>query len=291
MKSILITGCGQGSIGAALAAEFSQRGHTVFASGRSLNEIDPELLDAGKHGQVPRTIHTLELDVTSQASIDAAFQLVSAATGGRLDVLINNAGVISVMPFADEPIEAVKRLYDVNVFGVWAVTQTFLPLLVASRGLIADLGSIDPVACPPYFSAYSSSKAATECINRTIRRELAPFGVRVVNIKSGSVGTRLFENCPPVPLPSGSLYSSLRQWIEGRAFLEFSLSRQSSIGEYSRILVDKLLSDRCEPVIWIGGMSLMTWIYSLFGWETAMVSQTAVPHQEISTKTVHRTRQ
>lgn len=272
MKSILITGCGQGSIGAALAAEFSQRGHTVFASGRSFNEIDPKILAAGGNEQVPRTIHTLELDVTSQVSIDAAFQLVSAATGGRLDMLINNAGVISVMPFADEPIEAVRRLYDVNVFGVWAVTQTFLPLLVASRGLVADLGSIDPVACPPYFSAYSSSKAAAECINRTIRRELAPFGVRVVNIKSGSVGTRLFENSPPVPLPPGSLYSSLRQWIESRAFLDFSLSRQSSIGQYSQTLADKLLSDRCEAVIWIGGMSLMTWIYSLFGWETAMVS-------------------
>lgn len=272
MKSILITGCGEGSIGAALAVEFSERGHRVFASGRSVNEIDPKFLDAGKNDQVPKTIHTLELDVTSQVSIDAAFQLVSAATGGRLDMLINNAGVISVMPFADESIEAVKQLYDVNVFGVWAVTQTFLPLLVASRGLVADLGSIDPVACPPYFSAYSSSKAAAECINRTIRRELAPFGVRVVNIKSGSVGTRLFENSPPVPLPSDSLYSSLKQWIESRAFLEFSLSRQSSIGQYCRTLADKLLSDRCEPVIWIGGMSLMTWIYSLFGWETAMVS-------------------
>lgn len=272
MKSILITGCGQGSIGAALAAEFLQRGHTVFASGRSLDEIDPELLSAGVNEQAPRTTHALELDVTSQASIDAAFQLVSAATGDGLDMLVNNAGVISVMPFADESVEAVRKLYDVNVFGVWAVTQTFLPLLVASRGMVADLGSIDPVACPPYFSAYSSSKAAAECVNRTIRRELAPFGVRVVNVKSGSVGTRLFENSPPMPLPAGSLYSSLRQWIESRAFLEFSLSRQNSIGQYARTLADKLLGDRCEPVIWIGGMSLMTWIYSLFGWETAMVS-------------------
>lgn len=277
MKSILITGCGRGSIGAALAAEFSQRGHTVFASGRSTNEIDPELLSAAENEQAPGKTHTLELDVTSQASIDAAFQLVSAATGGGLDMLVNNAGVISVMPFADESIESVRKLYDVNVFGVWAVTQAFLPLLVASRGLVADLGSIDPVACPPYFSAYSSSKAAAECVNRTIRRELAPFGVRVVNVKSGSVGTRLFENSPLVPLPAGSLYSSLRQWIESRAFLEFSLSRQSSIGPYTRTLADKLLGDRCEPVIWIGGMSLMTWIYSLLGWETAMVS--GIHHQ------------
>lgn len=273
MRSILITGCGQGSIGAALAAEFSQRGHTVFASGRSLGEIDPELLSAAENEQAPGTTHTLELDVTSQASIDAAFQIVSAATGGGLDMLVNNAGVISVMPFADESLEAVKKLYDVNVFGVWAVTQAFLPLLVASRGLVADLGSIDPVACPPYFSAYSSSKAAAECVNRTIRREFAPFGVRVVNVKSGSVGTRLFENSPPVPLPVGSMYSSLRQWIESRAFLEFSLSRQSSIWQYTRTLADKLLDDRCEPVVWIGGMSLMTWIYSLFAWETAMVSR------------------
>lgn len=272
-KSVLITGCGRDGIGAQLALEFHSRGHQVFASNRSADEIDPRLLQAT--AQEPNSDHgsmkVLALDVTSQASIDAAYQLVSAATGGTLDILINNAGVISVMPFADESLDAVKRLYDINLFGVWAMTKTFLPLLVASRGLVADLGSIDPVVCAPYFAAYTSSKAAVESINRTIRREFAPLGVRVVYVKSGSVATRLFENCPVVPLPGASYYAALSQWIEGREFLKLSLSRQSPVVEYSRTLAEKLLARNTEPVIWIGGMSTMNWITNIFAWETAMV--------------------
>lgn len=293
-KTILITGCGPGGIGAALAKDFQLRGHQVFASGLSEDHIDPSL--SADYG-----IQTLVLDVTSQPSIDQAVQTVrdnfqstscSSPAGkseqeehgayesnqnkllpGSLDMLINNAGVIDVMPFADTQLQDVRALYDVNVFGVWAVTQAFLPLLVAARpgGLVVDIGSIDPVVCPPFFAAYSSSKAAAEAVNRTIRRELAPLGVRVVNVKSGSVRTPLFANCAPRPLPGGSWYRAIRAWIEDREFLAFSLSRQSEVDDYGRRLVDDLLKDAPKPVIWIGGMSTMTWIYSLIGWETMMV--------------------
>lgn len=275
-KTVLITGCGPGGIGASLAKELQLRGHRVFATGLSENHIDPEL--STEYG-----IRTLVLDVTSQPSIDQAVQIVSnesKAGGGSpttghasLDILINNAGVIDVMPFADASLDDVRALYDVNVFGPWAVTKAFLPLLVAAGGggLVVDVGSIDPVVCPPFFAAYSSSKAAAEAVSRTARRELAPLGVRVVNVKSGSVRTPLFDNCPPRPLPEDSWYRAIGRWIEGREFLKFSLSRQSRLEDYTKTLVDELLKEAPKPVIWIGGMSTMTWIYTLIGWETMMV--------------------
>lgn len=285
-KTILITGCGPGGIGAALAKELRLRGHQVFASGRSESHIDPSLsTDYG--------IRTLVLDVTSQSSIDKAVQTVGNEStagvsgdehkGGSLDILVNNAGVIDVMPFADSSLDDVRALYDVNVFGVWAVTKAFLPLLVEARGLVVDIGSVDPVVCPPFFAAYTSSKAAAEAVNRTIRRELAPLGVKVVNVKSGSVQTPLFENCASKPLPEDSWYRVIRTWIENREFLKFSLSRQSKLEDYTKRLVDDLLKPSPRPVIWIGGMSTMTWIYTLIGWETMMVRATT-PLEQVSSK-------
>ncbi|KAH6896004.1 hypothetical protein B0T10DRAFT_365127, partial [Thelonectria olida] len=116
--SVFITGCGPGGIGASLAKEFY---HRVFASGRTPEETDPSLSDL--------RIDTLVVDVTSSKSIEAAAQMIRAKTGGTLDVLINNAGLIHVMPFADTPVAEVRRLFDVTVFAIWVVTQAFLPLL------------------------------------------------------------------------------------------------------------------------------------------------------------------
>ncbi|RSL86307.1 hypothetical protein CEP52_015849 [Fusarium oligoseptatum] len=95
-KSIFITGCSPGGIGSALARQFHTRGHHVIASGRTTSEIDPSLSPLG--------ITTIILDVTSSESIFSAAQRVNSETGGHLDILINNAGVIHVLPFADEPV-------------------------------------------------------------------------------------------------------------------------------------------------------------------------------------------
>ncbi|RSL42654.1 hypothetical protein CEP53_012079 [Fusarium sp. AF-6] len=95
-KFIFITGCSPGGIGSALARSFHTRGHHVIASGRTASEIDPSLSLLG--------ITTLILDVTSFESINSAAQRVNSETGGRLDILVDNAGVIQVLPFADEPV-------------------------------------------------------------------------------------------------------------------------------------------------------------------------------------------
>ncbi|RSL96219.1 hypothetical protein CDV31_013558 [Fusarium ambrosium] len=92
-KSIF-TGCSPGGIGSALARSFHTRGHQVIASGRTASEIDPSLSPLG--------ITTIILDVTSSESISSAARRVESETGGCLDILVNDADVIHVMPFADE---------------------------------------------------------------------------------------------------------------------------------------------------------------------------------------------
>ncbi|KAB5511718.1 short-chain dehydrogenase/reductase [Coniochaeta sp. 2T2.1] len=260
LKTVLITGCGSNSIGSALAKEFHMRGHRVFATGRSANEIDHELSTLG--------MQTFPLDVTSEKSISEAVTKVSAATGGRLDILINSAGLMHIVPFADTHLSDVRSQMEVNVIGVWAVTHAFLPLLLETKGLVANLGSVNEVFCPPFFAAYNASKAAIEAMGRTTRRELAPFGVRVVTLKTGSVKSSLFANAPATVLPEQSLYAPVRNWIEGRGFT--ASGRFMDVDEYAGAVVTDLLKENVRPVIWKGGLVWIAWLLSWFGWETIM---------------------
>ncbi|RTE83961.1 hypothetical protein BHE90_001564 [Fusarium euwallaceae] len=206
-KSIFITGCSPGGIGSALARQFHTRGHHVIASGRTASEIDPSLSPLG--------ITTIILDVTSSESIFSAAQRVNSETGGHLDILINNAGVIHVLPFADEPVAEVRRLFDVNVFAIWTVTQAFLPLLLEAKGLVVNIGSINAGLCPPLFGAYNASKAAVEALGRTMRRELAPLSIRVVTVKTGSVRSTLFDHAESITIPETSIYAEIMGFPTG----------------------------------------------------------------------------
>ena len=170
-KTVLVTGCGPSGLGTALATEFHLRGHRVIASG-----LSKPLLAHFQDLQ----IETLVLDVTSSSSIETAVAHVAKLTGNKLDILINNAGLMHVMPFVDTHVETARKLLEVNVLGVFAVTQAFVPLLLAaadphgSRSLVVNIGSVNDVFRPSFFSVYNASKAALEALGGTLRTELAP---------------------------------------------------------------------------------------------------------------------
>lgn len=100
-KSVLVTGCSDGGIGAGLAEAFSEKGYRVFATARNPSKIPRSLLQAPN-------VTALKLDVLSSDDIAAAVSSVTASTGGKLDVLVNNSGAIMVMPLLDMSIEEGK---------------------------------------------------------------------------------------------------------------------------------------------------------------------------------------
>ena len=274
-KTVLITGCGPSGIGLALATEFHLRGHRVFATGLSDSLLAPAQ-DLG--------VETLVLDVTSASSIEAAVAHIAKATGGRLDILVNNAGLMHVMPFADTDVDAARKVLEVNVLGVFAVTKAFLSLLLAAtdpqgrasrqvRSLVVNISSVNQVFRPSFFAIYNASKAALETLGGTIRPELAPLGIQVVTIKTGSIRTPLFDNAPPTEIPENSFYHPIKEWIEKRQMLE--TARFIEPEEYARRVVSALLRPSIKPVIWVGGLSTIAWILSWLGWEGILVSYTS----------------
>jgi NAD(P)-dependent dehydrogenase (short-subunit alcohol dehydrogenase family) len=146
-KTILITGCSEGGIGAALAHALAKRGHYIFATARNISKI-PESLT------LLSNVMAVQLDVTSHTSVAEAAKIVTSTIqdhGGKgLDVLVNNAGRGYASPLLDVDIREAQRLYDTNVWGVLRTIQAFADSLILTRGRIVNVSSLGAVVNTPW---------------------------------------------------------------------------------------------------------------------------------------------
>ena len=169
-KTVMITGAGSG-FGKGTSLALAERGHHVIAT------TETEEQAAALRGEAPQ-LTVEKLDITSGD--------VAKAAEWDLDVLINNAGAGQTGPMADVPIDRVRHLFDVNVFGTLAVTQRVLPRMVAKgAGRIIIVSSIAGVMSGPSFGPYSMTKHALEAMGKAMRAELAPQGIDVTLINPG----------------------------------------------------------------------------------------------------------
>jgi len=181
--TILVTGASTG-IGRACAIRFAELGYRTLAGVRKL--ADGDALRAHWSGNVEPVL----LDVTRSESIDGA---LAAAGDQALAGLVNNAGIAIVGPLELLSIDAWRKQFEVNVIGLVAVTQAFLPLLRRGRGRIVNIGSIAGRSALPGSGAYDSSKFAVEAITDVLRMELRAWGISVSVIEAGAVATPIWE--------------------------------------------------------------------------------------------------
>jgi NAD(P)-dependent dehydrogenase (short-subunit alcohol dehydrogenase family) len=184
--AVVITGASTG-IGHASALHLASLGFKVFAGVR--REEDAERLRSAANG----SIEPVQIDVTDQASIDAAAGRVREATGGSIAGLVNNAGIAVPGPLEYLPLDEFRRQIEVNLTGQVAVTQAFLPMLRPSRGRIVNIGSIGGRVAAPMLGPYAASKHAMEGLTDSLRRELRPSGIEVSIIRPGPIATEIWE--------------------------------------------------------------------------------------------------
>ncbi|QFY08868.1 SDR family NAD(P)-dependent oxidoreductase [Nonomuraea phyllanthi] len=170
-KVVLVTGASTG-IGRATALLLAREGFTVYAGVRK--DADGEALGP--------TVIPIKLDVTDTGAIAEAAERMD-----RLDALVNNAGIGVTGPVESVPLEALRRQYEVNVFGQIAVTQAMLPKLRATRGRVITIGSVGSWITLPFGGPLCSSKHAIRSLNDALRMELKPWGMEAVLIEPGSV--------------------------------------------------------------------------------------------------------
>jgi NAD(P)-dependent dehydrogenase (short-subunit alcohol dehydrogenase family) len=201
-KYALITGANKG-IGLATARELGAKGVMVFLGARdeTRGRTAAKALAAEK-----MDVRFVGLDVTDDKSIDAARGLIER-DAGRLDILINNAG-ISVESAEQATIGGLRRVYETNVFGAFSVTKAFLPLLSKARpsvvaNISSGLGSLANVAkggtSRPSYLSYGSSKTALNAITAYWAQELAKLGVTIFCIAPGYTRTDLNKNMGTQP--------------------------------------------------------------------------------------------
>lgn len=189
-KGAVITGGGRG-IGAAIARSLVEAGAAVAVSARTESEIEAvaaELREAG-HRAV-----AIACDVTDPESV-AALKAAAESELGTVDVLVNNAGIVTTAPLAAMSLEKWDRIFAVNVTGTFLCTQAFLPAM-AERGWgrVINIASIAGKMGAPYISAYAASKHAVMGFTRAVASEVAATGVTVNAVCPGYVETGMLES-------------------------------------------------------------------------------------------------
>ena len=186
-QTILITGATDG-LGKAAALLLAERGYRIFAGGRS-SEKRAQLDTLAIEKRLP--LETLEMDVCDDGSVERAVAVVHQKTG-KVDVLINNAGLAYVATVEDMTMEDWRRQFETNFFGVVRVTQAVLPKMRERRsGRIIMISSVSGLVTPPTQGAYSASKHAMEGLSNALRHELYPFKVKTILIEPGYIVTNI----------------------------------------------------------------------------------------------------
>ena len=236
-RAVLVTGASTG-IGRKIAEVLAEQGHFVYAGARKQADLDA--LNAIDN------IQAIKLDVTIQEQIDAAVATVRG--GGRgLYGLVNNAGIFIGGPLADVDLEELQWLMDVNVYGVYRVTQAFAPMIIEEKGRITTVGSIAGTLSGKFSGHYSMSKHAIEAYTDSLAEEMAPLEVHVSVIEPGNYDSKIADTAKERLMAKkdqyakdGSLFAAdFEQWISR----PWDRSQYKDPGEVADAAVHALFDD------------------------------------------------
>lgn len=223
-KVILVTGASSG-LGLATAKALATQGHKVYGTSRDIKRLSLV------------SFTPLQMDVTDDASVKAAVDSIIKSEG-RIDVLVNNAGNGITGPLYAMPVEAAKRQFEVNFFGVVRVSSAVLPLMIEKKqGLVINVSSLAGLFGLPYQGLYSASKFAIEGYSESLRMELQNTGVRVSVLNPGDFKTDFTGNREKLPFPLKN--EQLQKEYEAAVA---AMEKDESIGANPEKLAEKICS-------------------------------------------------
>lgn len=245
MPVALITGCSSG-IGRALADAFKGAGYEVWASARKAEDV-AALSVAG--------FTAVQLDVNDNTALEQLADRINQQHGG-LDVLINNAGYGAMGPLLDGGVAAMQRQFETNVFSIVGVTRALFPVLRRAKGLVVNVGSVSGVLVTPFAGAYCASKAAVHALSDALRMELAPFGIRVMEVQPGAIQSSFARNAGHEAeqlINEQSPWFPLREGIRARA--KASQDKPTPASEFATELLKAVQQSKPPRLIRIGNGS------------------------------------
>lgn len=252
MAVVLVTGCSSG-FGEAIALGFAQRGDTVIATMRR-----PEKASAALTGFGPN-LTVAPLDVTDPASRQQAIDSVITQFG-RIDVLVNNAGVSGTSPSEEMPEAEHRRIFDTNYFGPVAMMQLVMPLMRAQGGgRMVTVTSVAAISKPTMRGAYAASKHAIDAACAVFDIEGRAFGIRAPTVLPGYFVTAIRDNvvinhCSDayVPLAEGFARNSGHQAVAETSYdtvVAAVIDAATAPDPRQRYLVGEGFAQRIEPIV------------------------------------------
>ena len=238
---VLISGCSTG-IGRALAVEFAARNWRVFATARKQTTVND---------LKSMNMETAALDVTDEKSITACVNYVILKTG-RIDMLVNNAGLLLIGPLVELENSELRRQFETNVIGLAALTRAVVPHMIGRRaGKIVNISSVSGVLPTPFAGAYCSTKAAVTAFSESLRVELKPFGIQVVTVQPGGIKSNLSGNADKeLERFRKTPYGPIQEFIVARA--NASQEKATPADEFAKKLVDELVKEKTPRFIRLG---------------------------------------
>ena len=218
-KKVLITGCSSG-LGLLTAVGAAKLGYETIATMRNLKKSQPlqNALDAEN-----LSARIEELDVTSPESITQLIDKIEP-----VDVLVNNAGILITGSFLDQTDEEMRRIFETNYFGVVNMTKAFTPgMIEQNSGRIINIASLAGLVGHPFNAAYAASKHALVGFTKSIRVELAPFGIDVISVEPGYHKTEIIRANANQSENFYNRKSPMFEWNRGflKAFLDEIIPR------------------------------------------------------------------
>jgi len=197
-KVILITGASSG-IGKSAAEFLSAKGFKVYGTGRN-----PKINQKNGYSLIP-------LDVTKPETISLAIDSIIKREG-RLDVLVNNAGMGITGPIEDTPTNEMRKVFETNFFGAIDMMKAVLPQMRKQQsGTIINVTSIAGYMGLPFRGVYSATKGALDLVSEAIRMEVKEFGIQIATIAPGDVATNIAAGRYHTPVFENSAYKEKYQ--------------------------------------------------------------------------------
>lgn len=243
-RIVLVTGAGRG-LGRAICETFHARGDHVIAT-----DVDAALLT-----DLDGRMQVTTLDVTNQKAVNAVAGRIRADFG-RLDVLVNNAGLILYASVAETDPDTLIKHFEVNTFGGLRLTHACLDLLATASGRVINISSESWRLRTP-FQIYQTTKLAVEGLSDVLRRELIHLGVGVATVRPGAIDTDLFHAMDHIsnPIPDSRLATPFERFAASLA--RNPPSKHSQPEEVAAVVYRAATDRRCKPHYQINNMPIL----------------------------------
>jgi NAD(P)-dependent dehydrogenase (short-subunit alcohol dehydrogenase family) len=244
----VVTGSSTG-IGFETSLTLARNGFNTYATMRKSGGKTNQITDIVKNEDLP--LQVIQLDVSDDKSVLDAINRI-AKEKGRIDVVVNNAGYALVGPLEQTSMEEIKAQFETNFFGAVRVMQAVIPVMRGQRsGKIVNITSMGGRIAIPLDSIYHATKFALEGISESIQYELEPFGIKLILIEPGAVGTNFWKNWRMAAKAESSgdnNDNSQYKKIENNMSESFKKMEQNAIhpSEVAKVILQAVMADNLD---------------------------------------------